>query len=178
MKSYTKYGGLLIILVFAGFLLFKIFSAQDHSTKNSVNVINKSEKEPGIRSIDRVDNYQGQLIAGSTSLFLAFNQSDYDKALGEGKTIFLDFYANWCPVCRGEEKDIEGGFDSLTNSNLVGFRVNYNDSETDENENKLADEFNVPNQYTKIIIKKGEEIYRSRGETWDEETVRLQLSEI
>src|SRR3989344_7353244 len=62
----------------------------------------------------KIEGYKGVVLAGSSSPFLEFNKSDYEKALISGKIIFLDFYANWCPICRAETPEIHAGFDSLT----------------------------------------------------------------
>lgn len=102
----------------------------------------------------------GSVISGSSSPFVEFTQVGYKKALADGKIIFLNFYANWCPVCRAEAPIIDSGFDSLNNDKIVGFRVNFKDSETDEDEKKLASEFNIPYQHTKIFLVNGQEADR------------------
>lgn len=121
--------------------------------------------------------YSGEKIAGGTSQYLAFAKSDYDKAVAEGKIIFLDFYADWCPICRAESPAIEGAFNKLQNENLVGFRVNFNDAQTDEDEKALAKQFSVPYQHYKIIIKNGSVVLKD-GETWDAQKAVAELSSL
>ena len=116
----------------------------------------------------KIEGYSGKVLAGNSSPFLEFKKEDYEKALKSGKIIFLDFYANWCPICRAETPDVHAGFDSLATDKIIGFRVNFNDSETDEDEKKLAKDFNVPYQHTKIILKEGLEILRSVDQ-WNKE---------
>ena len=77
----------------------------------------------------KVEGYQGNVLAGNASPFLEFNKADYEKAKTEGKIIVLNFYANWCPICRVEAPELHAGFDELNNPNVVGFRINFNDSE-------------------------------------------------
>lgn len=113
-----------------------------------------------------IPGYSGKIIAGNTSPFLEFNKSDYEKALASDKIILLDFYANWCPICRAEEPEIYAGFDSLITDKLIGFRVNFNDSDTDSDEKQLAKDFNVPYQHTKIFLRNGQEVARSVDQ-WD-----------
>ncbi len=112
-----------------------------------------------------------KILAGSTSTYTEFRQEDYDKALRENKVIFLDFYASWCPICRAEEPAIFDGFNSLTTDEIVGFRVNFKDPETDENEKRLAEQFRIPIQHTKVIIKNGQEVSRS-SDSWELEDFR------
>lgn len=110
--------------------------------------------------------FVGKVLAGSTSPYIAFNQKDFDSAKEQGKTIFLNFYANWSPINQGEEPYIRSGFDVLTAKNIVGFRVNYSDNDTDQDEKKLARDFNVNYEHTKIILKNDKELLRSE-EVWD-----------
>ncbi len=112
-----------------------------------------------------------RILAGSISTYTEFRQEDYDKALRENKVIFLDFYASWCPICRAEEPAIFDGFNSLTTDEIVGFRVNFKDPETDENEKRLAEQFRIPVQHTKVIIKNGQEFSRS-SDSWELEDFR------
>lgn len=112
---------------------------------------------------------ESAVIAGRSSPFLIFKKSEYEKAVMSGKIVLLDFYANWCPICRAEAPELEAGFNSLTSDKLVGFRVNYNDSDTNSDEKALAEEFKVPYQHTKIILRGGREVARS-SEVWDKET--------
>lgn len=118
--------------------------------------------------------YSGQQIAGTVSPYIVFNSKDYEKALAEGKTVFLEFYASWCPVCRGEAPDIEAGFNQLNDPNVVGFRVNYNDPDTDDTEKALAQEYGVTYQHTKVIIQNGEVVLKN-GEVWDTERFLTEL---
>lgn len=110
--------------------------------------------------------YAGKVLAGRNSPYLVFKQVDYEKAQSFGKIIFLDFYANWSPLCRGEAPYLIAGFSELTSDKVVGFQVNYSDSDTDQDEKKLAIEFNVYTENTKIILKGGSEVLRSQ-EAWD-----------
>ena len=57
-------------------------------------------------------------------------------------------------------------FDELDLEGVVGFRVNYNDNQTDNDEKDLAREFGVAYQHTKVFVKDGERILKS-PESWD-----------
>lgn len=112
---------------------------------------------------------KGKVLAGTLSPYIEFNKVEYDKAISEGKIVFLDFYANWCPICRAEQPELLEGFNELTRDDIVGFRVNFKDDQTDSDETALAAQFRIPYQHHKIILKAGKEILRS-GDQWDKET--------
>jgi thiol-disulfide isomerase/thioredoxin len=119
--------------------------------------------------------FGGQVLAGESSPLLDFNQADYDKALKSDKIVVLYFYANWCPTCKIEVKNgLYPAFNELNDESVIGFRVNYNDNQTDSSEKGLAKEFGVAYQHTKVFVKNGERILKS-PESWSREKY---LSEI
>ena len=104
------------------------------------------------------DHYQGEILAGSTTPYIVFNKEDYDKAIDENKIILLYFYANWCPICLSEQKEVFAAFDELNREDVIGFRVNYRDSDVDDFEEELAKEHGITYQHTKVIIQNGEDV--------------------
>ncbi|OGK28012.1 hypothetical protein A3C28_02785 [Candidatus Roizmanbacteria bacterium RIFCSPHIGHO2_02_FULL_39_9] len=154
--------GLLILLIIIGFG-FILYQSQPKTATNEDIVMTKN-KEAGIGGQES----GGKILAGKSSPYIEFKKGEYDEALKSGKIIFLDFYANWCPICRGEAPEIQSGFDSLTSDKVIGFRVNYNDTETDDDEKKLAEDFGVTYQHTKVILKDKKEVLKD-GEVWDKE---------
>ena len=127
-----------------------------------------SEQAQNISKESSESSQESKILAGKSSPFLEFNKVDYEKALSENKIIFLDFYANWCPICRGEAPLIVSGFNALATDKIIGFRVNFKDSDTDSDEISLAKEFNIPYQHTKVILKEGKEFSRS-ADSWTKE---------
>ena len=117
---------------------------------------------------------QGTVIVGSVSPFIDYNTADYDKALSEGRTVLLYFYANWCPICRVEIQDTEAAFRELTDPRIVGFRVNYNDDETDGDEESLARQYGIAYQHTKVILHNGAPSLKD-GSTWSRDRYLQEL---
>ena len=113
--------------------------------------------------------YSGALLAGTSAPMLDFVKSDYDKALASDKLVVLYFYANWCPICKVEiAQALYPAFNELTTDQVIGFRVNYNDNETNDDEVGLAREFGVAYQHTKVFVKNGQRILKS-PEGWNKD---------
>ena len=125
-----------------------------------------------------VSGYTGKILAGTeTTKYLDFNKADYDKALKEKKKILLYFYANWCPICRLEQPKTFAAFNEINDPELIGFRVNYRDSNTDAYEESLAKEFGVSYQHTKVILKNGERVLKA-PDTWDKQRYLEELNKV
>lgn len=170
MKNFAFIFFLAAIIFAGGFFILN--QTKQTSTPPPQSTIQDTE---GSSSAQTIPGYQGRILAGESAPFLEFNKADYEKALSERKIILLNFYANWCPICRGEEEAIHAGFDGLTQDKVIGFRVNFNDSDTDSDEEALAKQFNIPYQHTKVILKNGKEISRSL-DSWTKETFNQEIT--
>ena len=90
-----------------------------------------------------------------------FNFEEYTNELSSGKYVVLDFYSDWCPSCNNEDEILEENFNTL--KNIVIFKVNHGDSQTSENEEMIAEQFEVTTRDTGIVLKDGVEISRYSG---------------
>ena len=152
---------ILIVVIGGGYLLTR---QQGQPTTQTPQVNQQSSGTTGTESASQAE----QVLAGNASKLYNFNKSQYDEALNSGKLVVLYYYANWCPICREEAPKLYEAFNELTTDKAIGFRVNYNDSATDEDEKALAREHGVAYQHTKVFIKNGQRILKS-PETWEKQ---------
>ena len=85
-----------------------------------------------------------------------FNQESFDKALGEGKLMMVDFWADWCGPCKMLAPVIDGLAEQYAGKAVVG-KVNVDE------EQELAIRYGVMSIPTVIFFKNGEEIDRKVG---------------
>jgi len=139
------------------------------------------EKKDGETMMKKEDGammakYTGTVLAGKSAPLLDFTKADYDVAVKSDKLIILYFYASWCPICKAETANaLYPEFNELTLDKVVGFRVNYNDNQTDNDEKNLAREFGVAYQHTKVFVKNGQRILKS-PEGWDQSRYNMEVN--
>jgi len=119
--------------------------------------------------------YTGIVLAGKSAPLLDFTKADYDMAVKSDKLVVLYFYANWCPICKAEFPVMQKVFNELSTDKAIGFRVNYNDDQTDTDEKALAKQFGVAYQHTKVFVKNGQRILKS-PEGWDEKRYDTEIN--
>ena len=151
----------LIVVIGGGYLLTRPQTQQPAQTPQVF------DQSPGTDSTSSASQTE-QILAGNTSKLYVFNKAAYEEALKSDKLIVLYYYANWCPICKAEFPKAMEAFDEITSDKVIGFRVNFNDSDTDSDEVELAREHGVAYQHTKVFIKNGKRILKS-PETWDKQ---------
>lgn len=119
--------------------------------------------------------YTGTVLAGKSAPLLDFTKADYDTAMKSDKLIVLYFYANWCPICKVEFPIAQAAFNELTTDKAVGFRVNYNDNDTDADEIALARQFGVVYQHTKVFLRNGKQILKA-PDSWDDKRYDIEIN--
>ncbi len=165
--------GIIVVAVIVGLIGFLSIQSQNEAVKEALER-NKGNSQPTFTPPTLETQvvgtsghmYHGEVIAGTAGKFLDFNKTDYDEALASNKIVVLYFYANWCPECRVELPKLESAFNGLTTDKVIGFRVNFNDNQTDNFEKTLAAQLGVAYQHTKVFMKNGKQILYS-PESWD-----------
>lgn len=96
-------------------------------------------------------NPSAETSSTADSTYTPFTQTAYNEARAQNAPIFLFFYANFCPTCKEQDPRNQHILPTI-GGDLRGFRVNFNDSETDADERALAKEFGVTYQHTAFFL--------------------------
>lgn len=103
------------------------------------------------------------MVKAKQSYYLSYTREQFEVAKADKQPVLLYFYASWCPICRAEEPGLKTAVEGSSLS-IAGFRVNYNDPETDNDEQSLAKEYGVAYQHTTVILdRSGQESSRFTG---------------
>ena len=109
---------------------------------------------------------QGTHLSGSTSVLYEFNPVDYREAKDDGRVILLYFYSGWDPLSKQEQQFLADALLAINDPNVVAFRVNYRDAQTNHFENTVAHEHGITYQHTKVVLI-GNNRIASNAEPWD-----------
>lgn len=85
----------------------------------------------------------------SSSRYVPYSKAVLDSSVNKRRVLF--FYANWCPTCKPANEDFQANAASIP-ADVMLIRVNYNDSDTDQEEKDLAKKYGVTYQHTFIQI--------------------------
>lgn len=167
----NKTVGLIVFLILIAMAIFYFSRDSNSSTYDSTS----SDSAPTNAGVNSDES--NVLSENGESKYMEFNQAKYEEAISEDKIVLLYFYASWCPICRAEQPEVIDAFNELEKAEIIGFRVNYRDSDTDEFEESLAEEFGITYQHTKIIIKDGTQVLKSL-ESWNKNRYLEELNKL
>ena len=144
----------------------------------------KNDSMDGNNSMGKNDSMIGKndsMMNGSMEKpvgYVPFTKSAYEQARSDGKVIFLEFYANWCPTCAAQAPALESAFNDLTEPGIAAFRVNYKDSDTDADEQAIAREFGITYQHTHIILDRSGKVAKRSQESWTREQILSEVEKV
>jgi thioredoxin len=101
----------------------------------------------------------GSVQAASAAEWKSFTQADFAAAKKDGKSILVDIFAPWCPVCRAQNPILTQLTREPEFKDLVVFKVDFDNQKAD------VRALGATSQSTLITFKGEKETGRSVGET-------------
>lgn len=93
--------------------------------------------------------------------YIEYSDTAFEQAKDKNRVLF--FYASWCPTCRPADVDFSENMAQIP-ENVVVFRVNYNDSDTDDSEKTLSERYGITYQHTYVQVDSlGDEVKKWNG---------------
>jgi thiol-disulfide isomerase/thioredoxin len=117
------------------------------------------------------------LIAGDVSKYYDWDKAKFDQAVKDGKTVLLEFSASWCGVCKAQEPHFKAAFEELDDPDVVGFKIHYKDDQTTDEHSALAQQYQIPYQHTKVVLKDGKVVLKS-PESWTKDKFLQEMRRI
>lgn len=102
----------------------------------------------------------------TTSRYVPYSKEAFDSASKNRRILF--FFANWCPICKPADTSFTENVSKIP-ADVTVIRVNYNDTNTDQEEKELAKKYGITYQHTFVQIDgTGKEIAKWNGGQMDE----------
>lgn len=93
--------------------------------------------------------------------YIEYSDSAFEQAKDKNRVLF--FYASWCPTCRPADADFAENMSQIP-ENVMVFRVNYNDPDTDDSEKRMSERHGITYQHTFVQVDSlGDEVKKWNG---------------
>lgn len=152
---------LIILVGIGGLFYFKNSNTSETMMKNEDTMMKDESMDSDEKMMKKDDSAMME-----NSRYVDYSKSVLDESSKNIRVLF--FYANWCPTCRPADENFKENLSKIP-EDLTLIRVNYNDSDTDQEEKDLARKYNVTYQHTFVQIDStGKEIKKWNGGQIDE----------
>lgn len=111
-------------------------------------------------NIDSIQQTDGSTVEVEKTIIENSRYIEYSKSILESSKStrrVLFFYANWCPTCRPTDASFSQN-ESKIPPDVTLIRVNYDDTETNQEERNLATRYGVTYQHTFVQIDENDDI--------------------
>jgi thioredoxin 1 len=150
-----------VILILVGVSAFMFTSKQ----KSSNTDLMQSQNTP-ITTSDNTKISESEIVTKEDPRYVEYSKAIIDGSGNARRVLF--FYANWCPTCRPADASFSQN-ESKIPQDVTVIRVNYHDTETNQEEKDLATKYGVTYQHTFVQIdESGNTITKWNGGQFDE----------
>jgi thiol-disulfide isomerase/thioredoxin len=153
------YIGVLIVVVISGIYFYLNTQLENKKMMPSSNAKNDLMKPT--EEVMKKTKEKTMMTSTTNNRYIPYSTDAFNKTSNSKRILF--FYANWCPTCIPDDKSFEQNM-SLIPENVTLIRVNYNDTDTDQDEKSLASKYGVTYQHTFVQIDSmGKEVAKWNG---------------
>ncbi len=129
-----KYKNMIIVFIFLGLISWGFLDRGDREDKNENTSITKENTDVGLAIGNLAPDFEIEMLDGTL-----VRLSDF-----RGKTVFLNFWATWCPPCRAETPHMQDFYEKYNDKNVTFLAVNITTRERNIGAvNEFVDEFRV-----------------------------------
>lgn len=152
-----------IVTFIAGFI-FVQSKAQTPASQSATGGLMQKDEEAMEKDDPSAGAGQDTMVDGSR--YVEYTKASFNSAAGNRRVLY--FYANWCPTCRPADANFKENASKIPEDVTV-IRVNYNDTDTDQEEKDLARKYGITYQHTFVQIdEQGEQVAKWNGGQLDE----------
>jgi thiol-disulfide isomerase/thioredoxin len=164
MRRLLIIGVIILIVGFGAYTLSQKPSGMDSDKKTSFST--KELKEDTGADESRMEDSDNKTMDEptedtNTPRYIEYSKSALDSSANNRRVLY--FYANWCPICRPADIDFQQNENKIPEDVTV-IRVNYDDTDTDQEEKALANKYGITYQHTFVQIdSQGNEVTKWNG---------------
>lgn len=169
---------LVVVLAVGAFILNSNKNTTDGMMKDeAANTMMKDDKTQGDVMM-KDEKTQGdsmmkdEKMMGENESYIPYSSTVLASTAAKKRVLF--FFANWCPTCIPTDKEFQASTDKIP-ADVAVIRVNYQDTDTDQEEKDLAKKYGVTYQHTFVEIDaQGNKVTSWNGGGVDELIAKLQ----
>lgn len=171
----AKIGLVLVAVVFSGLVILSLTRKNsDNNSDNNFSGVSPTSTTSAPPTTNNGDVKSDKLANN----YFVFTKEAYETAKIYKQPIFLFFYSALCSTCVEQDRVVIETFNNLGKNNVIGFRINYDDDDTSQDEKDLAKEFGVKAEHTILVLdKEAKQTEKFLGETAGE-TIELALNRV
>lgn len=148
-KIIAAVAGLIILLGTGYFIINPESNSEIDSSQSEPTVSQDSQMLMDGTDDDVSQETQIGEELSSNGRYLVYSEESFEEAKDDRRILY--FYANWCPTCIPVNQEFISDADQIP-EDVVVFRVNYNDDETEQFEEELAEQYGVTYQHTFVQV--------------------------
>lgn len=155
-----------VIAIGAAVLYFARGSSTPSSDLPTPHAVMQDDSMGDMEMVERDDSMAEESeMPEAGAKYVQYSKAGYEQIKDQRHVLF--FYANWCPICKPADAEFQAKMSQIPDD-IILVRVNYNDTQTDADEQALADKYGITYQHTFVLLENGQVAKKWNGGGIDE----------